>query len=99
MRSERGQDTDTTVTEDNPWWAGMGAAGGSLLVVVGVGLLLWSSVTGNAGGDNWALSYGAGKVLAIGCVVAGAALLGRYRRRMSARRSGSGQERESTTGR
>ncbi|MER6851328.1 hypothetical protein AB0A81_37535 [Streptomyces flaveolus] len=72
----RGQDTDAA---DAPWWAGFGPAGGVALLVSGLGLLLWLVLGTGTAGSDWSRSYGAGKILAIGCVVAGTALLARRR--------------------
>ncbi|MEV7323451.1 hypothetical protein [Streptomyces sp. NPDC093970] len=63
---------------DAPWWAGIGLPGGVVLVVCGSALLLWLVV---GGGATWSSRYGAAKVLAVGTVVTGTALLARRRER------------------
>ncbi|MFF9349231.1 hypothetical protein [Streptomyces sp. NPDC014734] len=76
---ERDQDTGPAPGGDAPWWAGLGPAGGVALAVSGAGLLLWLVLRGDAADDDWSRYYGAGKVLAIGCVIAGTTLLARRR--------------------
>ncbi|MFD4632341.1 hypothetical protein ACFVYR_30675 [Streptomyces sp. NPDC058284] len=79
-RGERQGDEDPR-TGDEPWWAGLGWPGGVFFVVVGVALLLWLLLSGQTDDDDWSAYYGAGKVLAIGCVVAGTTLVARGRGR------------------
>ncbi|MEV7794222.1 hypothetical protein AB0O68_19900 [Streptomyces sp. NPDC087512] len=45
----------------------------------GAGLLLWLVLSGATADDDWSGYYAAGKILAIGCVIAGTALLSRRR--------------------
>ncbi|WP_327294662.1 MULTISPECIES: hypothetical protein [unclassified Streptomyces] len=74
------QEAENPPVSDEPWWAGLGRTGGVLLVAAGIALLLWLLLTGKTAGDDWTLYYRAGKILAIGCVVAGTGLLSRRRR-------------------
>ncbi|EYT78770.1 hypothetical protein CF54_35200 [Streptomyces sp. Tu 6176] len=76
---ERDRDTGSASDEDGPWWAGLGPVGGAVLAVCGAGLLLWLVLRGADADDDWSRYYGAGKILAIGCVVAGTTLLARRR--------------------
>ncbi|WP_329164911.1 hypothetical protein OG204_04785 [Streptomyces sp. NBC_01387] len=76
---ERGQDTEPAPTGDAPWWAGLGPTGGVVLIVSGIGLLLWLILRGGTADDDWSHYYGASKILAIGCVIAGTTLLARRR--------------------
>lgn len=65
------------------WWSGIGGpVGGGLLVLAGIGLLLWAFL-GRSGSDV-PLIYQASKIVAVGLVVAGTTLAAR--RRASARR-------------
>ncbi|MER5619162.1 hypothetical protein [Streptomyces sp. NPDC002215] len=76
---ERGQDTEPAPAGDAPWWAGLGPTGGVVLIVSGIGLLLWLILRGGTADDDWSHYYGAGKILAIGCVIAGTTFLARRR--------------------
>ncbi|GLX48969.1 hypothetical protein Shyhy01_19190 [Streptomyces hygroscopicus subsp. hygroscopicus] len=62
-----------------PWWAGLGPLGGGILVVTGLSLLAWLFLGGHSADEEWGLYYGAGKVVAIGAVIAGTALVSRGR--------------------
>lgn len=77
--SERGQESEPVTAADAPWWAGLRLTGGVVLAACGAGLLLWLVLRGSPADDDWSHYYGAGKVLAIGCVVAGTTLLARRR--------------------
>ncbi|MFB0619475.1 hypothetical protein [Streptomyces sp. Y20] len=66
-----------------PWsWGGLGPVGGVLLVLSGIGLLLWGILGRTSAGPS--LIYQAAKVVAIGLVVTGTTLMAR--RRDSSRR-------------
>ncbi|MFJ9041834.1 hypothetical protein ACIRF8_35370 [Streptomyces sp. NPDC102406] len=78
---ERGRKTEVSPNEDAPWWAGLGPTGGVVLVAVGLALLLWLVWGGTSATDDWYQYYGAAKVIAIGCVIAGTTLLARRRER------------------
>lgn len=80
-RQETQQAAENPPTGDETWWAGLGWPGGVLLLTAGVGLLLWLLITGKTADDNWSAYYGVGKVLAVGCVVTGTALLAHRRKR------------------
>ncbi|MEU4089180.1 hypothetical protein [Streptomyces aureus] len=61
-----------------PWsWGGLGPIGGSLLMLSGLGLLLWAFL-GRASSSP-SLIYQAAKVVAIGLVVTGTTLMARRR--------------------
>lgn len=77
---ERGRNDETRPAADAPWWAGLGLVGGVVLVAIGGALLLWL-MWGGTDGDGWSPYYGAAKVLAIGVVIAGTALMTRGRAR------------------
>ncbi|MFD5817925.1 hypothetical protein [Streptomyces sp. NPDC127038] len=67
----------------SPWsWGGLGPIGGFLLMLSGLGLLLWAFL-GRASASP-SLIYQAAKVVAIGLVVTGTTLMAR--RRDSSRR-------------
>lgn len=78
---ERGQDAGNPRTADGPWWAGLGLMGAGILGASGVGLLLWLILGGSGAADDWSSFYGAGKILAIGSVVAGTTVVARRRER------------------
>ncbi|MFB7596791.1 hypothetical protein [Streptomyces sp. NPDC056160] len=71
MDRRRGQDTGPAPTEDAAWWAGLGLTGGVVLVLalIGAGLFLRLVLRGDSADSDWSHHYGAGKILAIGCVV------------------------------
>ncbi|SER00451.1 hypothetical protein SAMN04487983_101087 [Streptomyces sp. yr375] len=72
-----------------PWWSEIGGpVGGGLLVLAGIGLLLWAFL-GRSGSDI-PLIYQAAKIVAVGLVVAGTTLAAR--RRASAQRPGGETE-------
>ncbi len=76
---ERGEGAASAAPGGAPWWAGLRVAGGVVLAVIGAGLLVWLVLRGDSADEDWARYYGAGKVLAIGCVIAGTALVARRR--------------------
>ncbi|GAB1332156.1 hypothetical protein [Streptomyces sennicomposti] len=78
MDRQRDQDTGAAPTEDVAWW-GLRVTGGVVLALIGAGLLLWLVLRGESTDSDWSHYYGAGKVLAIGCVVAGTSVLARRR--------------------
>ncbi|WP_019544597.1 hypothetical protein [Streptomyces sulphureus] len=61
---------------DSPWWAGFKPLGGVLLIVVGLGWAAWVLLSGPG---SFMSAYGASKIVAVGCVVVGGALLPRRR--------------------
>lgn len=63
----------------DPWWAGFGAVGGVLLVVLGIGMAALVFLGAVEEPDDLPLLHGAAKVLSVGCVVAGTTLLARRR--------------------
>ncbi|MEU6115184.1 hypothetical protein ABZ840_11740 [Streptomyces sp. NPDC047117] len=64
-----------------PWWAGLSGPGAVGLIVLGAVLAVWVFFRLPGTPENLAGGYyGAAKVIAIGAVVAGSALLGRGRR-------------------
>ncbi|WNI30662.1 hypothetical protein [Streptomyces sp. ITFR-6] len=63
-----------------PWWWGIGPVGAVLLIVVGIVGTLWVFVWSDAMDDTTA-GYQAGKVIAIGLVLLGTAVLERFRSR------------------
>ncbi|MCZ9346801.1 hypothetical protein NGM37_54785 [Streptomyces sp. TRM76130] len=60
--------------------------GGAVVLVTGAAVLLWLVLSGKSFDEDRASCYGAVRVVAIGCVVAGASLL------VGRRGDGSGQE-------
>ncbi|GAA2942902.1 MULTISPECIES: hypothetical protein [Streptomyces] len=64
-----------------PWWWGIGPVGAALLVVVGVAGALWAFL--GSAEDDPVGGYGASKVVAIGAVLLGTAVLERFRSRRS----------------
>lgn len=83
VTDETRQEEHRTAGAGEPWWAGFGAVGGVALIVCGAALGVsfvlfsddWQSV------DGLMELYSAARVVAIGLVVAGAALLSRRKRR------------------
>lgn len=63
-------------------WAGLGPVGGFLVMLFGLGLLLWAFLGRSGSGPS--LIYQAAKIVAIGLVVTGTTLVAR--RRDSSRR-------------
>lgn len=63
----------------DPWWAGFGAVGGVLLVVLGIGTAALVFLGAVEEPEDLPLLHGAAKVLSVGCVVAGTTLLARRR--------------------
>ncbi|MEU5732201.1 MULTISPECIES: hypothetical protein [Streptomyces] len=45
----------------------------------GIGLLSWLILHGGTADNDWSRYYGAGKIMAIGCVIVGTTLLARRR--------------------
>lgn len=67
-----------------PWWWGLGPIGAVGLVVLGIAAVVWSFLHLPGTADNQATDYyQASRIVAIGLVVAGTALLGRIRSRAS----------------
>ncbi|WP_329318764.1 hypothetical protein [Streptomyces sp. NBC_01262] len=58
-----------------PWWTELGPVGGAVLVVIGVAVALWLFLRPSGGSAQ--VYYQAGKVAAIGLVVAGTTLFAR----------------------
>lgn len=76
----------------SPWsWAGLGPVGGCLLMLSGLGLLLWGFLGRSSSSPS--LIYQAAKVVAIGLVITGTTLVAR--RRDSSRRRDAETERAS----
>ncbi|MFI7019305.1 hypothetical protein [Streptomyces sp. NPDC050164] len=76
-------------TQPQSWWAGLGGPiGGFVLMVLGLGLLLWAFL--GRSGPNAPLVYQAAKIVAVGLVIAGTTLVAR--RRVTSRRPGSENE-------
>ncbi|GAA3093487.1 hypothetical protein ACFQ0X_39020 [Streptomyces rectiviolaceus] len=65
-----------------PWWWGVGPVGAALLIVTGIGWALWAFL-GSGTADGPMAGYQASKVVAIGLVLLGAAVLERLRSRRS----------------
>ncbi|MFI1279436.1 hypothetical protein ACH4U5_01495 [Streptomyces sp. NPDC020858] len=74
------EQTDERGYGPGPWWAELGAWGAVGLIVVGVVSAVWVFLRLPGAPENLATGcYQAAKVLAIGLVLAGSALLGRRR--------------------
>ncbi|MEV1026068.1 hypothetical protein [Streptomyces sp. NPDC050264] len=65
-----------------PWWWGIGPVGAALLIVIGIAWVLWEFLGSGATGDA-ATGYQASKIVAIGLVLFGTAVLERFRNRRS----------------
>lgn len=65
-----------------PWWWGIGPIGAVLLIVTGIVWALWEFL-GSGAADDPAAGYQGSKVVAIGLVLLGAAVLERLRSRRS----------------
>ncbi|MEU1805479.1 hypothetical protein [Streptomyces sp. NPDC019937] len=65
-----------------PWWWGVGPIGAVLLIVTGIAWALWEFL-GSGATDDPVAGYQASKVVAIGLVLLGAAVLERFRSRRS----------------
>ncbi|MFJ1897012.1 MULTISPECIES: hypothetical protein [unclassified Streptomyces] len=63
-----------------PWWWGIGPVGAVLLIVAGIAGTLWVFVWSDAADDTTA-GYQTSRVIAIGLVILGAAVLERFRSR------------------
>ncbi|WP_405988659.1 hypothetical protein [Streptomyces sp. NBC_00986] len=93
-------DSDDARSEDRPhpaapWWWGLGPIGAVGLVVLGIAAALWSFLHLPGTAENQATDYyRASKVVAIGLVVAGTALLGRIRTRASDKEATATREHE-----
>ncbi|MEU1669761.1 hypothetical protein ABZ547_40490 [Streptomyces sparsogenes] len=94
MTEQRTDRPDAPRHDASPWWWGLGPVGGALLVVAGVlaGAWVFLELPG-APGESATGYYGAARVVAIGLVVGGGALLGRGRAR-GARAEGAEGTRE-----
>ncbi|MFG3657586.1 hypothetical protein [Streptomyces sp. NPDC047706] len=80
MRSEQRQnETRDQEVPGDAWWAGLGPVGGVVLLLTGLGVLLWIFLD-LPGARGPHLSYEAAKIVAIGAVVAGTTLLARRRK-------------------
>ncbi|WP_033826164.1 hypothetical protein [Kitasatospora sp. MBT63] len=92
-------DTDTTQTEDRdhapaPWWAELGTWGSVGLIVLGAVAAVWVSFRLPGTPEELASGYyQAARVVAIGLVTVGCALLGRRRARAAAVDGAGEQER------
>ncbi|MFD7441056.1 hypothetical protein [Streptomyces sp. NPDC059909] len=79
------EQTDERGYDAGPWWAELGTLGAVALIVFGVLAAAWVFLRLPGTPENLATGYyGAAKVLAIGLVIAGSALLGRRRTRAAA---------------
>ncbi|MBB5935667.1 hypothetical protein [Streptomyces zagrosensis] len=65
-----------------PWWWGIGPVGAALLCIAGIAWALWEFL-GSGAADDSAAGYQGSKVVAIGLVLLGAAVLKRLRSRRS----------------
>ncbi|BDM67454.1 hypothetical protein HEK616_09410 [Streptomyces nigrescens] len=85
--------------DSGPWWAGLGPIGAMVLILGGVVWAVWSFLRLPGDAQGQALGYyRAGRVIAIGLVIAGTALLGRMRARASGAAEPSEEEREAGDG-
>lgn len=85
--------TDERVRPVEPWWAGTGTWGAVALIVVGGVAAAWVFLGLPGTSDEVAQGYlQAARVIAVGSVIAGCALLGRRRARAGV---GEANERES----
>ncbi|KNE80895.1 MULTISPECIES: hypothetical protein [Streptomyces] len=94
MTDEDVERTDERVHPVEPWWAGTGTWGAVALIVVGGVAAAWFFL-GLPGTSDEAAAQGyhqAARVIAVGSVIAGCALLGRRRARAGAEEA---NERES----
>ncbi|MEW2298263.1 hypothetical protein ABZ719_37235 [Streptomyces sp. NPDC006743] len=80
--TDKGVERSDERHEVEPWWAGLGTWGAVALIVFGGLAIIWVSLRLPGTPEELATGYyGAAKVVAIGLVVAGGALLGRLRTR------------------
>ncbi|MDQ0812743.1 hypothetical protein QFZ63_004457 [Streptomyces sp. B3I7] len=86
---ERGRDDRH---HQEPWWWGIGPLGAGLLVLVGVGSLVWVFARPSGSSDNPADGYQAAKIMCVGLVLVGGSVLQRFRSR--ATRGRKAEERE-----
>lgn len=70
------------VHPEGPWWWGIGPVGAVLLIVIGIAGTLWVFLWSDAADDTTA-GYQTSRVIAIGLVLLGAAVLERFRSRRS----------------
>ncbi|WAP59637.1 hypothetical protein [Streptomyces sp. S465] len=95
MTADERHRTDDQHDGSSSWWWGMGPMGAVGLIVFGIAAAGWSALgmPGSASDDDRTVdSYQAARVIAIGMVVAGTALLGRLRHR--ATRTDQAEERD-----
>jgi glucose dehydrogenase len=79
MTHDEPEKTDDRRFHTGPWWWGLGPVGGIGLVVA-----VWLRLSGaGASGDQAGVYHQAAKVIAIGVVVAGGAMVERHRARAS----------------
>ncbi|MGW7414442.1 hypothetical protein [Streptomyces sp. NPDC054863] len=63
-----------------PWWWGIGPIGAIVLIVIGIAWALWAFLGSGVAGGPMA-GYMASKIVAIGLVLVGTAVLERFRSR------------------
>ncbi|MFE4016917.1 hypothetical protein ACFXPZ_05705 [Streptomyces sp. NPDC059101] len=80
MTDKQPEAQDPMPVGSDPWWAGLGPVGGGVLVVLGLGIGAVVFLRAPDWLDGLPHLYGAAKVLVIGLVVGGTALLARRRR-------------------
>ncbi|QHC23935.1 hypothetical protein [Streptomyces sp. GS7] len=81
MSEEKRDSADRDGLGGGPWWAGLGPVGGAVLIVAGLALALFFFLfLGRSGSEqHLRVLLGAGKIVAIGLVLVGTALIARRR--------------------
>ncbi|WP_037853456.1 hypothetical protein [Streptomyces sp. NRRL S-340] len=83
--TDKGVERSDERHEAEPWWAGLGTWGAVALIAFGGLAIIWVSLRLPGTPEELATGYyGAAKVVAVGLVVAGGALLGHLRTRAAA---------------
>ncbi|MFD7426840.1 hypothetical protein ACFV6Z_07240 [Streptomyces sp. NPDC059818] len=70
----------TDVHPEAPWWWGIGPVGAVLVIIAGVAGALWAFL-GSGDVDVPVVGYQVGKIIAIGLVLLGAAVMEHFRSR------------------
>ncbi|WP_030545173.1 hypothetical protein [Streptomyces albus] len=89
MSDKEAERTDERVHPVSPWWAGMGTWGAVALIVFGGVAAAWVFLRLPGTSEEVTQGYyQAARVVAVGSVIAGCALLGRRRARAGAEETG-----------
>ncbi|MBO8192758.1 hypothetical protein ITI46_13930 [Streptomyces oryzae] len=79
MTSERPDQPSQQPTGYGPWWSELNAVGGIVLILLGIGTAVFLFLGPWKPQEHLGVLHGAAKIVAIGLVVAGTALMARRR--------------------